>query len=207
MTDKMTDKIDLTSGENLFAATDLVADSAFATFDQPFRLVPTDETKEHEIKERVDNIAVESKTTADDEFKIATHEEILEAKGIVAAREVAKNYLQRLSDAVKNVSIVTATAFNPKRRISCVRIPQQDPLTVLDADILEYTAKIYGHVDYHEEKFIIGGGVSYKFYSFKTTVEEEYNEHLRIANAKRKLLDDTQNKVNEILRQKRRRLA
>lgn len=216
MTDKMTDKIDLTSSDNPFTTS---TTSVFAQFSQPFSFEPNYDNREHETKEREtkERETKERETKEQptenkgEELKIATPEEIKDAKHLAAIKSLVNHYEQDLLDDIKNkVDIITGCVSNDWNDINykkCVRILK----TVLtnEKTILAYMTFVHGYTDYKPEtvNYSVIDSSIYNYYSFKTTLQEDYNHYLNEATKKRKLIEDIDDQVNKVLHEKRRRLT
>ena len=161
------------------------------------------ETKERETKEQPSE-------NKEEELKIATPEEIKEAKHLAAIRSLVSNYEQDLLDDIKNkVDIINGRIVDNGHYVDkrCVRILKT--ISTNDKTILAYMTYIHGFTDYKEENVIYStiSGHIYNHYSFKTTLEEDYKYHKTEARKKRKLLDDIDKDISVVLLEKRRRLA
>ena len=180
-------------------------------------------TKVSDVKENKDVIEIdESKEDEEDEskeeeveeeIKIATPEEINSIKHNIATNNVVNSFEQHFTNEIKTITFDTVSVIEKTSKYGstyinkrCIQIPLSNTLD--DKYILKYMTHRYGYEDFKLEtaKYTHYNSL-YKYYSFASTLEANYTHHVSEATKKRKLLDGLNKDLNDMLREKRRRLA
>lgn len=208
---------------NALAKTNIAVTSASAASNNSSTnsIVPApNDTKICEVKENKDTVEVVDDEYEEDgepkevveakseELKIATQEEINDIKHAAAVNRTVKNFRWHFMSEIKNITIESMFVVGDGGiggiTKDCIKIPMNN--TAPDSYVLQYMTNRYGYDDFKKEKSR-ARCISYRYYSFATTVEANYKQHMNKANQKKRILEEIDKEVSDLLREKRRRLA